>query len=441
MKNKMILYSIGNIAAGLLNAAFSTFIIFFYVDKLKMPAALIGIGMAIYGIWNAINDPILGYISDRTNTRWGRRIPYIKFGAVPFVLAFFFVWTPPVNLLKNNTTLIFIYFMIFIFLYDCFYTLIFLNYSALYPTMFKSPEDRTKASTFKQWFAITSTLIGTALTPILYGGLGWKWMAFIYAVISIISIRICLKGCFETKESISENTLSVAEALKATFKNKSFLLFVLSNTMIQLTFVLLQAGMPFYAKYVLKVNDIKTSALLGTIFISALFFIKLWGNKANRIGNKKTFIQCVALFGFTLIPLWFIQNFTFALIATTLIGVGLSGILILLDLILAAIIDEDETKTGLRREGMYYGANAFIMRLGISLQSIIMGFTLKFTNYDADLSVGAQPASALIGIRSMITIIPIVAIVIAVVLISFYSESKSKLGSIKAVNYKRNSEG
>ena len=108
----MILYSIGNIAAGLLNAAFSTFIIFFYVDKLKMPAALIGIGMAIYGIWNAINDPILGYISDRTNTRWGRRIPYIKFGAVPFVLAFFFVWTPPVNLLKNNTTWIFVYSLI-----------------------------------------------------------------------------------------------------------------------------------------------------------------------------------------------------------------------------------------------------------------------------------------------------------------------------------------
>ena len=147
------------------------------------------------------------------------------------------------------------------------------------------------------------------------------------------------------------------------------------------------------------------------------------------------------MFGITLIPLWFIESFTFAIIATTFIGVGLSGILILLDLILAAIIDEDETKTGLRREGMYYGSNAFILRLGISLQSIIMGFTLSFTNYDANLSVVEQPASALIGIRSLITIIPLVAIIIAVVLISFYSESRSKSGAIKAFNYKNSSEG
>ncbi len=425
MTNKTILYSSGNIAGALPFSAFNTFIFFFYVDILKVPAALIGTGMAIYGIWNAVNDPLFGYISDRTNTRWGKRIPYIKFGAIPFVVAFFLLWIPPVKLLNNNVTLLFIYFMIFIFLYDGLYTLIFLNFASLFPAMFRTEEERVKAATYKWWFAIPSAMIGTALTPVLYGFLGWAWMAFIYSFISLVFLQVSLKGSYEDTAAITENTMSVFAAFKATINNKAFLLYVSANIMIQLTINLLQAGMPFYAKYVLKVNDVKTSLLLGIIFISAMFFIKLWGDRAKNIGNRKTFMQSIVILGITLIPLYFVNSFAMALATMAFVGIGISGINILLDLLLASIIDADETVTGLRREGMYYGTNALFMRLSITLQSVIMALSLKLSGYDANLSVNSQPASALVGIRFIVAIVPIIATIAAVVFISFYPE-KSK---------------
>lgn len=431
-KGKSILYSSGNLAASLTASAFSTYITYFYVDVLKMPPSMIGLGMGIYGIWNAINDPLLGQISDRTRSRWGRRIPYILFGSIPFAIAFILVWMPPLKLIGNSIALMFAYFMTMIFLYDGFYTLVIINWTSLFPEMYKTQEERTRVSGYRQVIGIVANMIGVALPPILYKYIGWAAMGISFGLLSLLSLGLSLLGSKEDPAYSEGGGLSLIQSLKATFSNKSFLAYVIGAMFLQFTFVMLEAGMPFYAKYVLKVEGIKVSILLAAIFIVAIFFVGMWGKLANKKGSKYTIILSSIVYGLALIPFWFIKTFLWAVITAGLVGVGLAGLMILLDVMISDIVDEDELKTGSRREGMYFGINGFMVRLGISVQSVLMGFVLTVSGYNSKVSVDAQPASALAGIRSLLTIVPVVSLIFAVLFFRMYPLYGKRLEEVKS---------
>ena len=113
--------------------------------------------------------------------------------------------------------------------------------------------------------------------------------------------------------------------------------------------------------------------MLGVIFIMAMLWIPFWQKRANRIGSKKAIIISSALYAVSLLPLWFVKNYIGGIISSALIGIGLAGLMLLLDVMLSDIVDEDELKTGARREGMYFGINGLMVRLAISFQSAIMG--------------------------------------------------------------------
>lgn len=429
-RKKDLFYSMGNFGSGLPAAVFSTFIFFFYVDFLKMPSKLIGLGMGLYGIWNAINDPLLGQVSDRTRTKRGRRIPYILFGSIPLAVTFILVWTPPQGW-HGNTTLMFIYFLAAIFLYDTLYTLVILNWTALFPEMYKTQEERTRVSAYRQVLGLAGTLIGTALPPILYDKIGWGAMGIVFAGLTLVSILMSLIGSREDMTMQGSESLPLGQALLATFKNKSFITFVLGYTFIQFTILMLQTVMPFYSKYVLGVQGFKVSLILGTLIIVSIFFVIPWSKAANRIGSKKTMLVSIVLYGLGMIPFWFVRSYFGALAAAAFVGIGLAGIIILIDVFISDIVDEDELKTGVRREGMYFGINALFIRIAISFQSIIMGFVLDSTGYNADLGIGSQPQSALTGLKMLITFIPLITVVLSFICYKFYPLDGKKLSDIK----------
>jgi GPH family glycoside/pentoside/hexuronide:cation symporter len=430
-KGKSILYSSGNFAASLAGSVFSTYVIFYYVDVLKMPAYLIGLAMGVYGIWNAINDPLLGQLSDRTRSRWGRRTPYILFGSIPFVLFFTFVWTPPVGLIGGNITAMLIYFICIVFLFDLLYTLVIINWTSLFPEMYKTQEERTRVSVYRQVFGIVGNIIGVALPPILYAAIGWQAMGIVFGVLTLVFLGLSLLGSREDASAAESAGLPLFKALKATFANRSFLIYVLAAMFLQFTFVMLQAVLPFYAKYVVHVEGFRQSLMVGVIFIMAMLWVTFWGRRANRRGSKSTIILSAAFYAASLIPLLFVGGYYGAVISTALIGVGLAGLMVLLDVMLSDVIDEDELKTGARREGMYFGINGLLVRLAISFQAVIMGFVLDTSGYDADLPVASQPAGAIAGIKVLLVVIPIVSVLIAMLIFSRYPLNSEKLREVK----------
>ncbi len=432
MLKKDLMYSSGNLAASLSIALFSTFIMFFYVDVLKMPAHLIGIAMGIYGIWNAINDPLFGHISDRTRTRWGRRIPYILFGSVPFAVIFVLIWVPPVKLLAGNMTLMLAWFIAIIFLFDTFYTLVIINWTSLFPEMYTTQEDRTRVSVYRQLFGIAGNILGIALPPIVYSAIGWPAMGVVFGTITLVFLLVSLRGSREDPAYSVPEGLPLGAALRATFGNRSFLMYVIAAMFLQFTFVMLQAVLPFFAKYIIRIEGFKVSLVLGVIFIMAVLWVHFWGRLANRKGSKRVIIISTSLYGVSLVPLWFVTGFAGAMIAASLIGIGLAGLIVLLDVMLSDVIDEDELKTGTRREGMYFGINGFMVRIAISFQSVIMGMVLSRSGYNANLPVDSQPLGAIIGIKSLLVIVPIISLVFALAFYCMYPLADEKLDEVKA---------
>jgi len=427
-----IAYSAGSLGTALSMQCFNTFILRFYVDELKLLPSLYGIGMTIYAIWNAINDPLAGQISDRTRTRWGRRIPYVAFLTIPLSLCFIAVWTPPFRVELGQMALLFAYFLIAIHLFDTLWTFVVLNWTALFPEMYPDESERAEVSGWRQLFSIIGLIVGIALPPFLFERIGWAWMAVIFAFITALSFFLSLLGSKERKEFSLEEALRLGEALRATFASRSFRLFLVANLFIQFVFMMLTASITLYAKYVLEVGGMEQSILLGIAFLVAMPALYIWTKVTQTYGARNALLASLVAFAAGIFPFLFAGSFTAALLTMAAGGVGLAGLIMLVDVLLAAVIDEDEIVTGKRREGMFFGINGFIIRFSIAMQAIVTSIVLIITKYDAHLAVGEQPASALLGLRLLVSVIPIIGLAIAFLATRAYPLYGERLEQVKA---------
>jgi len=423
------LYCLGSFTAALLGQAFSSWAQLYYVDVLKLPLVLYGTGMTIYGIWNAINDPLAGQWSDRTRTRWGRRIPFILFGTIPFCAIFVLVWTVPQSV-QASTSSLFAYFLGIAFLFDGLFTVVILNWTALFPEMYPSLGERSSVSATRQALAIVGMIVGMALAPTIRDLVGWAGMGIIFGALGLAAMFLSLLGSKERPEFSAEQGLPIAEAFKYTFVNRSFLTFVIMNLFVQFTFVLLPATLPFFCKYVLGLSDAQNTLVLAPIFIVALPMVWVWGRVTNRLGPRRASMLAVAVFAISLAPFAFVNSLATVMIATAFTGVGLAGVLVLVDVLIADVIDEDEINTGARREGAYFGANAFVMRFSVSLEAIAFSVVMGTHGYNPLLDV--QPASVAPGLRFLMTIVPLVSLAIAMIALYLYPIDGARRAHITA---------
>lgn len=432
-------YSTGSLAAALSYQAFNTYAQFFYVDTMKLSAGLVGFGMILYGIWNAINDPLLGQVSDRTRSRWGRRVPYILFGTLPLVLAFILVWIPPFGTgagagsgggAATSQTPLFLYFLFAVFLFDGLFTLVVINWTALFPELYPTLAERAEVSTYRQVLGIVGLILGIALPPALYGAIGWGPMAVVFGIITGAAMFVSLLGTREKKEFSLDQPLGLGASLSQTLRNRSFITFVSASMFINFAFVTLTAAVPFYAKYVLKIGGNATSAMLGAAFIVALPAVYFWSAYAVRRGARLALIWSLVTFGVATIPFVFARNLAGGLVGTALIGAGLGGLLVLTDLLLSDVVDEDELRTGVRREGMYFGINGLFIRLAGSAQAGVTALILTGTGYRAGLA--DQAAAALVGLRALMSVVPIAGLALALVAMGYYPLHGARLAEVKA---------
>jgi GPH family glycoside/pentoside/hexuronide:cation symporter len=426
---RKLAYGLGNVAISLTYNAFFTYVSFFYVDSLRMPAGLFALAFTVYTLWNAINDPLAGALSDRTRTRWGRRIPYIALGSLPLAICFALIWWAPFS---GDSPWLLWYFLIVVFLYDGFYTLVSVNQTALFPEMFPDLAQRAEVSGYRQVFALGGLVLGIALPPILYGGIGWGAMGVLFGLVSAVCLYVSLLGCRERPASRQEEPLHLKEALASTLVNRSFATFVTAYVLMQYAFSLLMASIPFYAKYVLRLPEQSTSLMLLATILACFPMLYVWGRVAVRWGVRAAMMAALGVLSVLLLPFLVVQDFTVAVLAMAAVGLGLGGIILLTDMLLADVIDEDAAKTGRRREGMYFGVNGFLGRLSGVLQTQTISGILLFTGYNASLPVEARPPAVAAGIRVMVSLVPMAALALAVVVLIFYPLHGAYLARIRA---------
>jgi GPH family glycoside/pentoside/hexuronide:cation symporter len=436
-----IAYAAGSLGAALSYQAFNNRIQFLYIDEIGINAALIGTVWFIYGLWNAINDPLMGQLSDNTRSRFGRRIPYIAFATLPMVVFFILMWTPPRQV---DTWLLVAYFILTVFIFDTLWTLVVIAWTALFPEMLPDLRERAAVSGWRQVFSILGLILALALTPIVIDQLGWTGMALTFGAVTAVSFFVSLLGSREQPElHQAEEGLPLFKALKASLTSRSFRWFLLANLAKEFIFNIMVAALPFYAKYVIRLTDIpgglsaalQESLLLGVPFILSIPAMFVWTKITQRIGSRRAWIYASLAFIPGLIIVLVASNFTTAIIGTCTLVLGLPGLLMLSDLLISDVIDEDELIVGHRREGMFFGMNGAIIRLAFSAEAILIATILPLTGYIAPsegVPVPVQPVSAVWGFRFLMAGAPILAVLVTVFALRFYPLYGKRLSEVRA---------
>ena len=436
-----VAYGIGNLGQALFFNSVQTFLIFFYTDTVRLDPRLVGLGFAIsYGVWNAINDPLIGVLSDRTRSRWGRRIPYIMFGTPLVLLLFYLVWAPPLGgkpLTDPSNWSIFLYFAIVIAVFDLAYTAVSVTYTALFPEAFQNLKERTEVSIYRQVAAMIGTALGVAVMPVIVGALtgrfgalgGWKGAGVILGIVGAGAFGFALLGSRERKESSAGEALSLGVAFKETFANRSFLAYAAANLMICYIWSWLSAMVPFFTKYVLRAPQEQMSLLFAGMFVTAILFYPLWRWITLRLGSKRALGLAVTLFVVFMSLVLVVRDLWQALVMMLFVGAANSGITLVRDIVLSDVIDEDELRTGRRREGSYFGVTAFIERLVLVLVGGSSTLVLTMSGYNATLTT--QPSSVALGIRLGMGLMPIVALGIFLIALKFYPMGKEQVQALR----------
>jgi GPH family glycoside/pentoside/hexuronide:cation symporter len=434
-----MMYSLMSLGVATPAEAVAGIIAFYIVDVKNLPTEWFATFWFFYTIYNAINNPMLGYMSDRTRSRWGRRIPYVLFGGLPYAAAFALLFTAPFDG-KDNPLGLLIYFGAAIVVWETCYTAFATGYYGLLPEMFGDYGERTDVAAKMNIFQTVALVLGAAMPPLLADILGWSGMATALAVISVIAIYAGYPALFERSDLKTDTSFPFMQALKYTFANRSYLTAAGAQMMRFVATGTLQTGILFYLKYSLKVDESLATVILGIAFVVAMFSLYPWRNwVANRLDSRRTLMLANAIMILGIVPMGFSPNINFTYAASIILGIGLGGLILIGDVIMAEVVDEDEVKTGHQRAGMYFGMSGFLITLSGLVVSSVFGLIMPAFGYDTLLEV--QPPSVDLGFRIFLTVPTSVGFLLAIFLLWLYPLHGKYLQEIKDTLKNKRGEG
>ncbi len=399
---------------------------YYFTRVMGLAPHLASIVWLLFGIWNAFNDPLFGYISDRTRSRLGRRIPYIRYGAPLYAVAFAVFWIV-VPGFKGNQTALFIQMLFGMFLFDALYTAIATAVYIMPYEMAVSNKARSSIFIWKIGFSLISIAFPIAIGLIQPGpGQNATPYRLIMVGLGILVGMVVYASTFFYKENHfqqEEEQFSFWKSLGACFRNRSFVVFEsISFTVIYVQNQLMQGIYYYYDEVSMGVAKSTGTALtLGSLLVGAVLGLVLFLNRRDVWGVKR----CARVFASTFgtgcaVGLLFPHQLIPMMITFLLIGVGFAGGMYLIPLMNGDVIDADEHTTGLRREGMYAGVNSFVTKPAMSLaQAIFLGF-LSHAGYDQSLAKGMQSTSAEAGIVRAWFLMPAVLLLACAVILRWY---------------------
>ncbi len=412
---------------------------YYFVNLRGLSTYYTGIGWLLFGIWNAVNDPLFGYISDRTRSKLGRRIPYIRFGTPIFVLAFILFWLDVPGV--NSQGGLFIQMLLALFIYDSLYTAIATSLYIMPYEVAISNKARSGIFIWKIIFMVFTIVVPVAVEGTIKPEVGdLAGISFFRRFMILFAIGMGLLIYFSTffyqeKHYTQEDEQpGFFSALFQCFRNRSFVIFeVISFTIIFVQTSLMQ-GLWYYFDEI----DVARTPLYIALAVGIIGGVFLWINRREPWGVKLSTrlfslafaVGCfiIVIFGKSVIP---------ATLGFFLFGIGFAGGMYLIPMMNGDVVDMDEHRTGLRREGMYAGVNSFITKPAISLAQWVMLTLMTAWGYDQTLGKGLQSAGAETGILMGWVLVPGILLFLSFVALHWYPldgpdwlEIKAKLAEI-----------
>ena len=403
--------------------AFTSLCFHFYEAVLGLDPWLTSIGFVIFALWNAVNDPLIGYLVSRPfkfTRRWGRFFPWIVIGGIPWILSYLLLYIPPAG---GDAMALFIWLIFTTCIFDTFNSLFFVNFQALFPNKYRSNKRRRSASGIVTFLGQLGIAMGSLVPPLLVryeNAQTYLFQSVVITLIGAVFFILGIRGWREDQSSIDDYLRSYEikeqktvylNILKSALKIKPFLAFLVLYATFQTVTYCVQTSVVYVVDFVLDAQPIIQTLLQAAFLIGGIVSIPFWIKYSHKVNNnKKTIILGCSILSIFSVTLTFFPNLVFLFILIVLWGVGLGAVWIMLKPIMADIIDQAVVNTKLRGEGVFYGIYQFFGRTGLVTQALIFGFIHSLTGFAVD----PYSPSSLWGIRFHFGLVPVVFLIVGI---------------------------
>jgi GPH family glycoside/pentoside/hexuronide:cation symporter len=419
--------------------------LYFLTDVAKLDPTLAGLSILLGKIWDAVNDPLVGALSDRTRSRWGRRRPYLFFGAVPFGVTFALLWiVPPIQ----NQTFLCLYFALMYILFDTAFTFVGCPYHALTPELTLDHDERTSLLTYRMLVSIVAgllvaLLLGEVIFPSFPGNerAAFMTVGIVCGAIFVVPVLITFFGTRERQEFQAEEALNPLEGLSYVLRNTEWRYTLAMSLLSWMPVDIASAVFPYFLVYWVGMTEGDANLVLGVILASATLFLPVLLRMSRRLEKKTAFLIATASWAIIMLGILGVPKgaVTLAYVIAALTGFGVSSAHLLPSAMSTDVLEVDELMSGKRQEGIYAGFSVFVRKLSTGLVLAAIGPVLSWSGYVE--GAATQTPRAMTAIRLLIALAPALLLVVACVVAWFYPLTRQRHAEISRQLAQRRSVG
>jgi GPH family glycoside/pentoside/hexuronide:cation symporter len=421
-KNKLA-YGVGDMSISLVVTIVGAYFAIFLTDIVGIPAGKAAIALFVGRTWDWVNDPLIGYLSDRTRSRWGRRRPYLLFGAVPFGLAFVLMWwRPPIS----SENLLVVYYSFAYLVFDAAVTIVYMPFVALTPDLTQDYDERTSLTSYRMAFSILASLVAFVVPATIIGRFSpenarrFLLMGIVFGLSSILPILVTFLGTREKVAYRKQKRPRFLRSLGAAFGNRPFVFSMVMFLLVWMSIDVIQATLLYFVKHAVG-REAQSDIIMAAIFVTALVALPVWLVVSNRADKRRAFVVGISFWAVVqviLITLNRQSGMGLIIGMCVLAGIGVSAAHVLPWSIIPDAIEWDEWRTGSRHEGMFYSIVTLAQKVAASAIVPLALLLLQVSGYVA--AAESQPTSAVRAIRILVGPIPALLLISAIVFALFY---------------------
>ncbi|MBD3256133.1 MAG: MFS transporter [Candidatus Lokiarchaeota archaeon] len=443
-KKEMASMNVASIAIELIQGVLSILIFFFYEAELGLNSLLAGLGIAIYAVYDAFNDPLVGYLTDRPfkwTKKWGRRFPFIIIFFIPMLLFFVLIFSPPV-FLQDSQFGLFGWLVFTTCIFDTVESFFTINFWALGPDKFRNQKERRGIATFEVYLGFIGVILSFVVPPLIigYGNISsYALMAWVCVGISVVCWFLMIPGVRDDKPMVeyylktyeTEEKEPFFKSLKGVLTQKNYMAFLLLYILYQAMIQIMQASVFYHTRFILNVEADVVTVIILMLFVGGLISLPFWIWYTNKSGNNRlTWIICACFMAIFAFPLTFVTTLAGVMIVIFLYGLAFGGFWVMITPIYSDVIDESVVISGRRKEATYGGIRQFFLNLARVIQALTLAFVHEITGFVEGGST--QSASAIFGIQLHFGVIPAIFIGIGVLIFwKFYDITPEKSKQLK----------
>ncbi len=400
---QIILYNMAAVSLNLYDTILVAWVMYFYIPPKDLgltqylSLGVIGIILAGGRVLDAFTDPLIGFLSDHTRSKWGRRKPFIVISGPILFISFILVWLPPVN---GNSLINAAFLATVLFFYYWSYTGMLIPWFAYLPEISADNNTRVKVATIGVVIGVVGALIGGGLSGPIMESMGAFKMALILGAVGLIAGELTVFGIREKYVPASDDPApgmkEFIRILRQVFGDRQVLSFSAMIMLAQMTYQLMLMNVPYFTTLVLKKQESDASLLMGQIIVVMALTAPLWYIALRRFSKRTVFRFILASMAIGFVAAYFIGSYPYfsiysqALIILSLTIIPFGGMFVTVLGVIADLTDYDELKFGSRREAVYYGIYGIVRKSGWAFCSLIVAGVFSVFGYSVENPEGVR---------------------------------------------------